>query len=147
MNIMPISDTKYRAGDVVRIQLCRDGKNVRWYYSEAAQDWIDQGYGGPWVDALITATTYEQGAYQAWPEDPIAVLQFSDIDDKDLVWHMPLEKHPWFPTRELHGFPKPARATIPKCDCGADAVYGTSNMAHEHYCSKGQMLRATGFIK
>lgn len=139
--------TKYHAGDIIRLQLSPDGRTTRWYYSEGQGDWVDNGYGGPWADGLILATTYEPANYSAWPPEPMAIVHFDNSDEKTMEWRMPLEESPYFPSKELPGWPKPPKTDVPKCDCGADAVYGIANMCHEHYCSKGIVLRAIGFIK
>ena len=139
------TESAYKAGDLIRIQLDPDGHDLRWEYDHLFGDWIDRGYGGEEVYASISATTFEPGDLLGWPKEPMGILIYTDAYGETMESWIPLESNPYYPKTKLPGFPYPKNEHyVPPCGCGADATYGANNNAHSHWCDKRITLQALG---
>lgn len=119
-------------GQEVELELALGVDGPRWQYGPKTPGYpypmVDQGGSNIWIKAVVMDV-------RPRTSDPFSNKALLYImDDSKRQWWMPTElfDNPIF----FPGGPRPWAPPPPKCECGADKVYGKANATHSHWCPK-----------
>ena len=119
-----------KIGTEVEVELNPQHNTPRWNYATkrivgAPLGVQDFGASGRWVKGVVLDVKPRSSA----PDELKATIHLSEIGNR-------LYQTPTWVFNDQLNYPGGPRFLEKGCECGADTVYGSTNMTHSHWCPK-----------